>query len=193
MGTFLLIGMGGFLGAILRYALSDYVQNWSKSTDFPIGTLVVNLVGCLLIGALAQLAEAQLLVGLEHAAQYVLAHLAQHVEGRGILAADVLRRGRGSVAEVRKCHGQNLRHVSAGPQTSFGYAPDNGACSSTSKQTFETFPIFRVTIVHRQICLKVKLRRRIVLWTTNKGSVCGTAAEQRKVATRQRVRSGVEP
>jgi fluoride exporter len=59
MGTFLLIGMGGFLGAILRYALSDYVQNWSKSTDFPIGTLVVNLVGCLLIGALAQLAEAR--------------------------------------------------------------------------------------------------------------------------------------
>ncbi len=58
MGTFLLIGTGGFLGAIMRYALSDYVQNWSKITQFPIGTLVVNLVGCLLIGALAQLAEA---------------------------------------------------------------------------------------------------------------------------------------
>ena len=57
MGTFLLIGMGGFLGAIMRYLLSDYVQNWSKISDFPIGTLVVNLVGCLLIGALAQLAE----------------------------------------------------------------------------------------------------------------------------------------
>ena len=59
MGTFLLIGTGGFLGAIMRYALSDYVQNWSKITQFPIGTLVVNLVGCLLIGALAQLAEAR--------------------------------------------------------------------------------------------------------------------------------------
>ena len=59
MGTFLLIGMGGFLGAIMRYALSDYIQNSSKITQFPIGTLVVNLVGCLLIGALAQLAEAR--------------------------------------------------------------------------------------------------------------------------------------
>lgn len=59
MNTFLLIGTGGFLGAIMRYALSDYVQNWSKVTQFPIGTLVVNLVGCLLIGALAQLAEAR--------------------------------------------------------------------------------------------------------------------------------------
>ena len=59
MGIFLLIGMGGFLGAIMRYALSDFIQNWSKTTQFPLGTLVVNLVGCLLIGALAQLAEAR--------------------------------------------------------------------------------------------------------------------------------------
>ena len=59
MGTFLFIGMGGFLGAIMRYALSDYVQNWSKIGQFPLGTLVVNLLGCLLIGALAQLAEAR--------------------------------------------------------------------------------------------------------------------------------------
>ena len=57
MGIFLLIGVGGFLGAITRYALSNYVQTWSKITEFPIGTLVVNLLGCLLIGALAQLAE----------------------------------------------------------------------------------------------------------------------------------------
>ncbi|MBC8335134.1 MAG: fluoride efflux transporter CrcB [Anaerolineales bacterium] len=59
MGTFLLIGMGGFLGAIMRYALSGFVQSWSKTPQFPLGTLVVNLVGCLLIGVLAQLAEAR--------------------------------------------------------------------------------------------------------------------------------------
>jgi len=59
MGTFILIGMGGFLGAIMRYALSDFVQSWSKTPQFPLGTLVVNLVGCLLIGVLAQLAEAR--------------------------------------------------------------------------------------------------------------------------------------
>ncbi len=57
MGTFLLIGMGGFFGAILRYALSTFVQSSSKISGFPLGTLVVNLIGCLLIGALAQLAE----------------------------------------------------------------------------------------------------------------------------------------
>ena len=59
MGNFLFIGLGGFLGAILRYALSDFVQNWSKFSHFPFGTLVVNLVGCLLIGALAQLGESR--------------------------------------------------------------------------------------------------------------------------------------
>lgn len=59
MGTFLLIGTGGFFGAILRYVFSNYIQNWLKITQFPIGTLVVNLIGCLLIGALAQLAEAR--------------------------------------------------------------------------------------------------------------------------------------
>jgi len=59
MGIFLLIGMGGFFGAVMRYALSTFVQDWSKTPQFPLGTLVVNLIGCLLIGALAQLAEAR--------------------------------------------------------------------------------------------------------------------------------------
>ncbi len=59
MGNFLFIGIGGFLGAVTRYALSDFIQSWSKITRFPLGTLVVNLIGCLLIGALAQLAEAR--------------------------------------------------------------------------------------------------------------------------------------
>ena len=59
MKTFLIIGLGGFFGAILRYALSDFIQSWSRVSQFPLGTLVVNLVGCLLIGALAQLAEAR--------------------------------------------------------------------------------------------------------------------------------------
>ncbi len=57
MGNLLLIGMGGFIGATLRYTLSGLVQSLSKSTQFPFGTLAVNLVGCLLIGALSYLAE----------------------------------------------------------------------------------------------------------------------------------------
>ncbi len=51
------VGMGGFLGAILRYAISGQVQNWSKSIDFPYGTLVVNILGCLAIGLLSYLSE----------------------------------------------------------------------------------------------------------------------------------------
>ena len=51
------IGMGGFCGAILRYLISGGVQRWSKSVDFPYGTLAVNLIGCLIIGMLTRLDE----------------------------------------------------------------------------------------------------------------------------------------
>jgi CrcB protein len=59
MQNLLLIGIGGFMGAILRYGVSGIIQNWSKSIQFPYGTLMVNLLGCLLIGALSQVAEAR--------------------------------------------------------------------------------------------------------------------------------------
>jgi len=57
MHNLLLIGLGGFTGALLRYSVSGFIQSWSKSLSFPYGTLVVNLLGCLLIGALSQVAE----------------------------------------------------------------------------------------------------------------------------------------
>lgn len=57
MDKLLLIGLGGFTGALLRYGLSGVVQNWSKSISFPYGTLAVNLLGCLMIGFFSQLAE----------------------------------------------------------------------------------------------------------------------------------------
>lgn len=55
--TLFLIGTGGFIGSILRYLLSGYAQQVSKSIQFPFGTLVVNLVGCALVGFLAELAD----------------------------------------------------------------------------------------------------------------------------------------
>jgi fluoride exporter len=55
----LLVGLGGFIGSVLRYALGGLVQQWSRRDDFPVGTLAVNLAGCLVIGLLAQLAEAR--------------------------------------------------------------------------------------------------------------------------------------
>ncbi|HTX91240.1 MAG TPA: fluoride efflux transporter CrcB [Anaerolineales bacterium] len=57
--TVLFVGIGGFFGSIFRYLLSGYVQQASKSVDFPYGTLAVNLLGCFVIGFLAQLAEAR--------------------------------------------------------------------------------------------------------------------------------------
>jgi len=55
----LLVGAGGFMGSILRYLVSGYIQQSTKSIDFPYGTLAVNLIGCFVIGFLAQLAEAR--------------------------------------------------------------------------------------------------------------------------------------
>lgn len=59
MVKFIVIGLGGGLGAILRYLLSGWVQTWSKSIGFPYGTLAVNLIGCLLIGLLSGLVESR--------------------------------------------------------------------------------------------------------------------------------------
>ncbi len=54
-----LVGIGGFLGALARYGLSGLVHRYPAAGGFPYGTLVVNLLGCLLIGVLAGLMEAR--------------------------------------------------------------------------------------------------------------------------------------
>jgi CrcB protein len=56
MTKLLLVGAGGFLGSIARALLSNFVQQTSDSA-FPFGTLAVNALGCLVIGALSQLSE----------------------------------------------------------------------------------------------------------------------------------------
>lgn len=57
MTNILLVGVGGFIGSILRYLVGGYFQGFAKS--FPLGTLVVNVLGCFVIGLLAQLAESR--------------------------------------------------------------------------------------------------------------------------------------
>jgi len=52
-----LAGIGGFIGSVLRYSVSGFVQDMSRSIDFPYGTLAVNLIGCFAIGFLSHLAE----------------------------------------------------------------------------------------------------------------------------------------
>lgn len=60
--TLVLIGTGGFIGSILRYLLSGYVQQVSKGFQFPFGTLAVNVVGCVLVGFFAELADQRSLI-----------------------------------------------------------------------------------------------------------------------------------
>ena len=55
----LLVGAGGFAGALLRYALGGLVHRQLPLATFPYGTLSVNLLGCFLIGALAGLADSR--------------------------------------------------------------------------------------------------------------------------------------
>lgn len=55
----LLVGSGGFIGAVLRYGLSGMVQGSVPLSTFPWGTLVVNLIGCLLIGVFAGLMDSR--------------------------------------------------------------------------------------------------------------------------------------
>ena len=52
MKLLIFIGIGGFLGAIARYLISSFLQS-SLSSQFPIGTLGVNILGSFLIGFLA--------------------------------------------------------------------------------------------------------------------------------------------
>ncbi len=62
MSQLLQIIIGGALGTVSRYAVSVLVYR-SAGTDFPYGTLVVNLTGCFLIGFLASVTEDRLLLG----------------------------------------------------------------------------------------------------------------------------------
>jgi fluoride exporter len=49
MQNVLIIGIGGFLGAIVRYAIGLWIgQRWGRS--FPLGTFFINVSGSFLIG-----------------------------------------------------------------------------------------------------------------------------------------------
>jgi len=53
MKQMLLVGLGGFIGSIGRYKLGGWVLHHTVDWRFPLGTFIVNIVGCFLIGAIA--------------------------------------------------------------------------------------------------------------------------------------------
>ncbi len=56
MKIILAIGTGSFIGGVLRYLLSQFIQT-KFSSSFPFGTLAVNIIGCFLIGFVFGLSE----------------------------------------------------------------------------------------------------------------------------------------
>ncbi len=50
MPKIIIVGLGGCVGAILRYLVARGVHTLATSTFFPVGTMTVNVTGCLLIG-----------------------------------------------------------------------------------------------------------------------------------------------
>ena len=63
MWQIILVGVGGFVGSILRYLVSGWVQGLTGSPTFGYGTLSVNVVGCLAIGLLGGWADNAGLLG----------------------------------------------------------------------------------------------------------------------------------
>jgi len=55
----LLVGLGGFIGSVGRYVIGSGVQRLFSTSDFPYGTLLVNVAGCALIGVIGALADAR--------------------------------------------------------------------------------------------------------------------------------------
>lgn len=61
MSKLFLIGLAGFIGTVSRYLLSGVIAKRYGET-FPMGTLIVNLIGCFLVGLLFYLLEERFLV-----------------------------------------------------------------------------------------------------------------------------------
>jgi len=55
MHLWLVIGAGGFIGALLRYLLSGWIQN--SVVTFPLGTLGVNFIGSFFVSLVLYLSE----------------------------------------------------------------------------------------------------------------------------------------
>ena len=62
--TYLSVALGGALGAMLRYGLTGWLQAVTGAV-FPVGTLAVNVIGSLIIGALLELGTGRFLMSVE--------------------------------------------------------------------------------------------------------------------------------
>ncbi len=63
MQNLLVVGLGGFVGAVTRYQIGTLMAGKSLALHFPIATLLVNISGCFLMGVLATILERRQLLG----------------------------------------------------------------------------------------------------------------------------------
>jgi len=61
MKNIIFIGIGGFLGSISRFLLSKWIHS-NFLSSFPFGTLIVNIIGCLLLGIFTGFIDEDLLI-----------------------------------------------------------------------------------------------------------------------------------
>ena len=57
MKALLWVAIGGAVGSVARFKLSGFVLHHTIDWRFPAGTFIVNVLGCLVAGLLAALAE----------------------------------------------------------------------------------------------------------------------------------------
>jgi CrcB protein len=55
----LIVGAGGFVGSVFRFAIGGAIQRVIPMAGFPFGVLVVNLLGCGAIGIVSGFAESR--------------------------------------------------------------------------------------------------------------------------------------
>jgi CrcB protein len=65
LAKLLAVGAGGFAGAVLRYGASALTLRFVGKTYLWVGTGAVNILGCLLLGALFALAQTERLASSE--------------------------------------------------------------------------------------------------------------------------------
>ena len=63
MPLWLLVGLGGFVGAVLRYWISGWIQ--SGFITFPVGTLTVNFLGSLILSIIVYTSQYRWFLGEE--------------------------------------------------------------------------------------------------------------------------------
>ena len=95
VAAILYVGLGGFLGAVLRYLVTTALGRATAGASVPVATLSVNIVGCLLIGAFAGFGESRGLVTTEMRAFVVVGVLGGFTtySSFGLESFELLRRG----------------------------------------------------------------------------------------------------